>query len=197
MYTRNLLWLVSLVSAAPLYAADVPANTPLAPQQVFRYNNHSDPGTLDPQKVEENTAAQIVLDLFEGLVWMDGEGQVQPAQAERWEILDGGKRYIFHLRSGLQWSDGQPLTAEDFVLGWQRAVDPKTASPFAGYLAQAKRRMIVLLKLRLSSRFLGSRRCSPGRRCSRFLIMSSLNMAIAGVSQRTWFTTVPLCLISG
>ena len=59
------------------------------------------------------------------------------AQAERWEILDGGKRYIFHLRSGLQWSDGQPLTAEDFVLGWQRAVDPKTASPFAGYLAQA------------------------------------------------------------
>lgn len=42
MYTRNLLWLVSLVSAAPLYAADVPANTPLAPQQVFRYNNHSD-----------------------------------------------------------------------------------------------------------------------------------------------------------
>ncbi|HBN6528359.1 TPA: ABC transporter substrate-binding protein [Escherichia coli] len=137
MYTRNLLWLVRLVSAAPLYAADVPANTPLAPQQVFRYNNHSDPGTLDPQKVEENTAAQIVLDLFEGLVWMDGEGQVQPAQAERWEILDGGKRYIFHLRSGLQWSDGQPLTAEDFVLGWQRAVDPKTASPFAGYLAQA------------------------------------------------------------
>lgn len=93
--------------------------------------------TLDPQKVEENTAAQIVLDLFEGLVWMDGEGQVQPAQAERWEILDDGKRYIFHLRSGLQWSDGQPLTAEDFVLGWQRAVDPKTASPFAGYLAQA------------------------------------------------------------
>ena len=46
MYTRNLLWLVSLVSAAPLYAADVPANTPLAPQQVFRYNNHSDPGTV-------------------------------------------------------------------------------------------------------------------------------------------------------
>ncbi len=217
MYTRNLLWLVSLVSAAPLYAADVPANTPLAPQQVFRYNNHSDPGTLDPQKVEENTAAQIVLDLFEGLVWMDGEGQVQPAQAERWEILDGGKRYIFHLRSGLQWSDGQPLTAEDFVLGWQRAVDPKRQALLLAIWHRrtltmprlllrvkqmlhrwvSKRRMIVLLKLRLSSRFLGSRRCSPGRRCSRFLIISSLNMAIAGVSQRTWFTTVPLCLNSG
>lgn len=218
MYTRNLLWLVSLVSAAPLYAADVPANTPLAPQQVFRYNNHSDPCTLDPQKVEENTAAQIVLDLFEGLVWMDGEGQVQPAQAERWEILDGGKRYIFHLRSGLQWSDGQPLTAEDFVLGWQRAVDPKTASPFAGYLAQAhinNAAAIVAGKADVTS--LGVKAMddrtlevtleqpvpwfttmlAPGRRCSRFLIMSSLNMAIAGVSQRTWFTTVPLCSISG
>ena len=61
MYTRNLLWLVSLVSAAPLYAADVPANTPLAPQQVFRYNNHSDPGTLDPQKVEEIAGAMTFL----------------------------------------------------------------------------------------------------------------------------------------
>lgn len=166
--------------------------------------------------MEENTAAQIVLDLFEGLVWMDGEGGAA-AQAERWEILDGGKRYIFHLRSGLQWSDGQPLTAEDFVLGWQRAVDPKTASPFAGYLAQAhinnaaaivagKADVTSLgvkatddrtLEVTLEQRFLGSRRCSHGRRCSRFLIMSSLNMAIAGVSQRTWFTTVPLCLISG
>ena len=105
---------------------------------------------------------------------------MQPAQAERWEILDGGKRYIFHLRSGLQWSDGQPLTAEDFVLGWQRAVDPKTASPLLAIWHRrtltmpqlllrvkqmlhrwvSKRRMIVLLKLRLSSRFLGSRRCS-------------------------------------
>ncbi len=144
--TRNLLWLVSLVSAAPLYAADVPANTPLAPQQVFRYNNHSDPGTLDPKKVEENTAAQIVLDVFECMDWLAGDGQEQPAQAEPWEIRACGMRYNFHLRSGLQWSDCQPLTAEDFVLGWQRAVDPKTASPFAGYLAQAHIRIMSTAK---------------------------------------------------
>ncbi len=100
--------------------------------------------------MEENTAAQIVLDLFEGLVWMDGEGQGAAAQAERWEILDGGKRYIFHLRSGLQWSDGQPLTAEDFVLGWQRAVDPKTASPFC--LTIWHRRTLTMPQLLLRSK---------------------------------------------
>lgn len=137
MNKRSLLWLVSLISSTSLYAATVPPGTALAPEQIFRYNNHSDPGSLDPQKVEENTAAQIVLDLFEGLVWMDGEGHVQPAQAARWEILDNGKRYLFHLRKGLKWSDGQAVTAADFVLGWQRAVDPKIASPFADYLAQA------------------------------------------------------------
>ena len=72
---------------------DVLANTqPSAPQQVFRYKNHSDPGTPDPQKGRGRIPPRIVLDLSEGLVWMDGEGQVQPAQAERWQILDGGKR---------------------------------------------------------------------------------------------------------
>lgn len=137
MKSHALLWLVSLVGVSPLYAADVPANTSLAAKQVFRYNNHSDPGTLDPQKVEENTAAQIVIDLFEGLVWMDSDGRVQPGQAQSWQVSDDGKRYVFHLRKDLKWSDGQPLIAGDFVAGWQRAVAPQTASPFAGYLAQA------------------------------------------------------------
>jgi peptide/nickel transport system substrate-binding protein/oligopeptide transport system substrate-binding protein len=131
------LWLVSLMSVAPLYAAQVPTGTSLATQQVFRYNNHSEPGTLDPQKIEENTAAQVALDLFEGLVWLDGNGNVQPAQAENWKISADGKRVVFTLRDDLRWSDGSPLTAEDFVFAWQRAVDPATASPFADYLASA------------------------------------------------------------
>lgn len=129
------LWLVSLISVAPLYAAQIPAGTTLAPQQVFRYNNHSEPSTLDPQKIEENTAAQVAFDLFEGLVWLDGNGNVQPAQAKSWKISDDGKQIVFTLRENLRWSDGSPLTAEDFVFAWQRAVDPATGSPFADYLA--------------------------------------------------------------
>lgn len=129
------LWLVSLISVAPLYAAQIPAGTTLAPQQVFRYNNHSEPSTLDPQKIEENTAAQVAFDLFEGLVWLDSNGNVQPAQAKSWKISDDGKQIVFTLRENLRWSDGSPLTAEDFVFAWQRAVDPATGSPFADYLA--------------------------------------------------------------
>lgn len=86
--------------------------------------------------VQENTAAQIVIDLFEGLIWLDENGQVQPAQAEKWTVSDDGKIYTFSLRDA-KWSDGTPVTARDFVLGWQRAVDPKFGSPNANYLTKA------------------------------------------------------------
>lgn len=118
------------------FSATVPANTPLSSTQIFRQNTHSDPGSLDPQQIQENTAAQIVIDLFEGLIWLDENGQVQPAQAISWTVSDDGKTYVFSLRD-TKWSDGKPVTAADFVLGWQRAVDPKFASPNADYLAKA------------------------------------------------------------
>lgn len=137
MSKNLLLWLVSLMAVLPLQAAEIPPGTVLSPQQIFRYNNHSDPNSIDPQRVEENTAAQVALDLFEGLIWLDGEGNPQPAQAQSWQKSDDGKTYIFSLRPGLTWSDGSALTAQDFVTGWQRAVDPAIASPFADYLAAA------------------------------------------------------------
>ena len=58
------------------FSATVPADTQLSDTQIFRQNTHSDPGSLDPQLVQENTAAQIVIDLFEGLIWLDENGQV-------------------------------------------------------------------------------------------------------------------------
>ena len=57
---------------------------------------HSDPGSLDPQLVQENTAAQIVIDLFEGLIWLDENGQVQPAQAENGQSLTMARFIPFH-----------------------------------------------------------------------------------------------------
>ena len=105
------------IFSATAFSATVPAGTPLSDTQVFRQNTHSDPGSLDPQLVQENTAAQIVIDLFEGLIWLDENGQVQPAQAEKWTVSDDGKIYTFSLRDA-KWSDGTPVTAQDFVLGW-------------------------------------------------------------------------------
>lgn len=65
-----------------------------------------------------------------GLIQKDGNDQVQPDLAESWDISDDGLTYTFHLRDGLKWSDGTPLTANDFVFGWQRLVDPDTASEY-------------------------------------------------------------------
>lgn len=124
------------IFSATAFSATVPAGTQLSETQIFRQNTHSDPGSLDPQQVQENTAAQIVIDLFEGLIWLDENGQVQPAQAEKWTVSDEGKTYTFTLRD-TKWSDGEAVKAQDFVLGWQRAVDPKFGSPNASYLAKA------------------------------------------------------------
>lgn len=134
--TSALVSVMLVIFSATAFSATVPAGTQLSKTQIFRQNTHSDPGSLDPQQVQENTAAQIVIDLFEGLIWLDENGLVQPAQAEKWTVSQDGKTYTLTLRDA-KWSDGEPVTAQDFVLGWQRAVDPKFGSPNASYLAKA------------------------------------------------------------
>ena len=97
---------------------------------------HSEPESLDPQKVSSNPAINVVNDLFEGLVTKNRQNEIIPAQADHWEISADQKTYTFHLRQG-KWSDGVPITAEDFVYAWQRAIDPATTSPYAWYPAMA------------------------------------------------------------
>ncbi|NCB34069.1 MAG: peptide ABC transporter substrate-binding protein, partial [Erysipelotrichia bacterium] len=65
-----------------------------------------------------------------GLVELDASEQPQPDLAESWDISEDGMTYTFHLRDGLKWSDGTALTANDFVYGWQRLVDPVVASEY-------------------------------------------------------------------
>ncbi|MFB2862188.1 ABC transporter substrate-binding protein [Aeromonas sp. MdU4] len=114
-------------------AADVPAGTKLADVQQLVKGNGSEPATLDPQKVEGTPESAILRDLFEGLVSSGPKGEVKPGVAESWETKDN-KHYIFHLRKDAKWSNGDPVTAHDFVYAFQRAVDPKTASPYSWYL---------------------------------------------------------------
>ncbi len=114
-------------------AANVPAGTKLAKVQELVRGNGTEVASIDPQKVEGVPESNVIRDLFEGLVNEDGNGNIVPGVAKSWETKDN-KTFIFHLRKDAKWSNGDPLTAADFVYSFQRAVDPATASPYSWYL---------------------------------------------------------------
>ena len=115
-------------------AANVPAGVQLAEKQELVRGNGAELQSLDPHKVEGVPEAYVSRDLYEGLAITDADGKIQPGVAESWESKEGGKVWIFHLRKDVKWSNGEPLTAKDFVYSWRRLADPKTASPYASYL---------------------------------------------------------------
>lgn len=117
----------------PAMAAHVPEGTKLADKQELVKGNGTEVASIDPQKTEGVPESNVIRDLFEGLVNQDGDGNVVPGVAESWETKDN-KTFIFHLRKDAKWSNGDPVTADDFVFTFQRAVDPATASPYAWYL---------------------------------------------------------------
>ena len=106
-------------------------------ESVLRRGNGSEPHSIDPQTAEGVPESNILRDLFEGLIGEDASGNLVPGVAEKWEISADGKTYTFHLRDA-KWSDGSPLTAHDFVYGWQRAVDPATGSHYSFLLYPIK-----------------------------------------------------------
>lgn len=91
--------------------------------------------SLDPQQATDGTSFEIIADYTDGLTQMDSDGQAVPAIAESWETSDDGLSWTFHLRSDAKWSNGDPVTAADFVFAWQRAVDPDVASEYAYMLS--------------------------------------------------------------
>ncbi|MBD8067269.1 peptide ABC transporter substrate-binding protein [Devosia sp. PTR5] len=97
----------------------------------LQLHNGGDPGSLDPAKVSGDWENRVVGDYIEGLVTDDANAKPIPGQAESWDISDDGLVYTFHLRDGIKWTDGEPVTADDFVFAMQRLMDPKTASEYA------------------------------------------------------------------
>ncbi|MCB0036840.1 MAG: AAA family ATPase, partial [Anaerolineales bacterium] len=94
--------------------------------------------TFDPAFASDLENAQIVKNLFEGLVEIDNDWNIIPALAQRWSIADEGQTYQFMLKDELKWSDGTPLTAADFVFAWQRNLNPQLQSPLAYMLYPIK-----------------------------------------------------------
>jgi len=98
----------------------------------------TEPPTLDPALATDHSSVQIAIQLFEGLTEIDEAGQPAPLGAERWEVADEGRTFAFFLRADRLWSDGSPVTADDYVWAWRRAIDPRTASDYAALLYPIK-----------------------------------------------------------
>jgi len=108
-----------------------PAPEVLAEDQVVYRGNGEEPETLDPHLAQGVPAASILRDLFEGLTAESAAGDLVPGAALRWNISRDARTYTFYLRRDLVWSNGDPLTVDDFVFSLQRAINPVTASSAA------------------------------------------------------------------
>ncbi|OTA20639.1 periplasmic murein peptide-binding protein precursor [Xenorhabdus beddingii] len=117
-------------------AAHIPAGIQLDPRQELVRQLKDEPASLDPIKSFGLTEAQVLRDLFEGLVNQDAHGQVIPGVAIGWKTTDN-KTWIFTLRQDARWSNGDNVTASDFVYSWQRLVNPANASSFSWFAALA------------------------------------------------------------
>lgn len=106
---------------------------------VISYNIGTDPKTLDPITATAVPDATVQQHLFAGLMRLDKDGRAVPDLAAAAPTISAdGLTFTFKLRDGLKWSNGDPITAEDFVYSWKKALDPRTASEYAYQLYYIK-----------------------------------------------------------
>ncbi|ANB91166.1 peptide ABC transporter substrate-binding protein [Moraxella ovis] len=135
---NKLAW--TLIMALMLAACDgrsAITNDADTAKQVITINNASEPQTLDPQLAQGVQELNIIRQFGMGLVQADADGKIVPAVASEWANTDD-KVWVFKLRHDAKWSNGEPLTADDFVYAFRRLVDPNLGSPYASYLEDAK-----------------------------------------------------------
>ncbi len=98
----------------------------------------AEPPALDPALATDTTSGWVLNHTFEGLYTKDQKGNIVPGLAKDTKVSDDGKTYTFTIRDDAKWSDGTPVTAQDFEYSWKRVLDPKTGSSFAFYLYYIK-----------------------------------------------------------
>lgn len=123
---KSLALAIVLFAAAPAGAAD--------PSKTFSFRIPGEPETLDWNRAHTMIETYLLMNLMEGLVTFDKKLNVVPALAQSWKISPDGKTYTFKLRSGVKWSDGAGLKADDFVYSWKRLLSPLTAASYAYFL---------------------------------------------------------------
>ena len=126
------------LSAAILLGSLLIGACPALAEAVLHRGNSGEPQTLDPSQTSLEIEAFILKDLYEGLTAYDAAGKIVPGAAESWTVSDDGTVYTFKLHDKANWSDGSPVTAEDFVFSMRRVEDPKTAAGYANILYPIK-----------------------------------------------------------
>ncbi|MGH1044451.1 MULTISPECIES: peptide ABC transporter substrate-binding protein [Bacillus] len=102
-----------------------------AAKQVLNRTETNEIPTMDTSKSTDTLGSQILGNTMEGLYRLDKDNKPIPAAAESSTKSEDGKKYTFKLRKDAKWSNGDPVTAKDFVFAWQRLLDPKTAAEYA------------------------------------------------------------------
>jgi oligopeptide transport system substrate-binding protein len=121
----------------------IDATPPARAETVLRMANGGEPETLDPHKGAATYEFHILCNLFEGLVVQDPKGNIAPGVAESWSLSDDGLSYRFTLRANAKWSNGEAVTAGDFVYSLRRMEDPKINSRYAEVLYPIKNALEV------------------------------------------------------
>ena len=128
---RNLIGLVAVFAAA-LVLVGITFSSVKEDRADFVFVNGSEPKTLDPQKMTGVLESRLAEGLFEGLTYRNGVSQLpEKGAAMSWDVAPDGRRYVFHMRPEARWTDGTPVTANDFVFAWKRLQEPEIASEYA------------------------------------------------------------------
>jgi oligopeptide transport system substrate-binding protein len=122
---------IDMVLKAALLAGVFMAGSQAVSAQTLHMLNGGEPASLDPHRVSGSWENRIVGDYLEGLMTEDPEAATIEGAAESYTISDDGLVYTFTIREDAVWSDGEPLTAEDFVFAFRRLMDPDTAAGYA------------------------------------------------------------------
>ena len=137
MSQRSKPWLAAFSLFASLLSVVLLGGSPAVAESVLRRTVIGEPNSLDPTRV--NTGGQFQLrDVYEGLTIYDPAGKIVPGAAQSWTVSPDGTVYTFKLRTNAKWSDGSPVTADDFVYSLRRLEDPKTAALYPELLYPIK-----------------------------------------------------------
>ncbi|MFK4306973.1 peptide ABC transporter substrate-binding protein [Bacillus mycoides] len=137
---KSHLMVMALVTTLLLTACNNKANKSdtEAKKQVLNVTVSEEIPSLDTAKTMDGTSAHVMQNIFEGLYVLDDQDQPIPAVAKSFKRSEDGKKYTFDLRKDAKWSNGDSVTANDFMFAWKRAISPETASQYAYMLFHVK-----------------------------------------------------------